>query len=97
MTTLWRNVPDANKNTTAIMHLPLMGHRPDAHTLHAVLPLAVTYVSSGLDPQSRPTSSSLGSLSPILLVTEDCPQGEWLTPHESEPDLPNFSLDDDLQ
>lgn len=79
---LWRAIPPPNRPTTAILHLPLMGHRPDAETLHAVLPPLVAYVTAGLAHEAKPTADSLGGVLPSLLFTADCPDGEWLIPLE---------------
>ena len=87
---LWHAVPPANRPTTAIVHLPLMGHRPDAETLRTVLPPLVAYLIAGFAREARPTADALGGMVPSMLITADCPDGEWLVPLEpmSSPVLP---------
>lgn len=70
-------MPDANKPTTAIVHLPLMPHRPDVTTLAAVLPCLIAYVASGLRSECEPTASAVGH-TPSTLVTADYPEGRVL-------------------
>ena len=77
---LWAAVPPASRATTAILHLPRMTHRPDAHTLCEVLPSLISWAASGLSPDLRPSAKSLGGLTPCTLVTADHPEGEVLIP-----------------
>lgn len=76
---LWKAVPEANKPTTALLHMPLMRHRPDVVTLGEVLPPLVRYAASGLAEASKPTSDCLSMLAaPCTLVTCAHPEGEVL-------------------
>ena len=81
---LWRAVPVECQPTTAILHLPLMPHRPDVPTLRQVLPALVEYAAAGLARASRPTAAALGGELPCVLVTAEAPTGETLIPTRSE-------------
>ena len=45
---LWAAVPPPRRPTTAILHLPAMGHRPTAAALRATLPPLVDWAAGGL-------------------------------------------------
>ena len=77
---LWRAVPAANQQTTAILHLPQMSHRPDWTTLGDVLPALVRWCASGLSTDLKPTAKAMGCLQPCTLVTVAEPEGEVLVP-----------------
>ncbi len=74
---LWAAVPPQSRPTTAILHLPGMGHRPDAELLASLLPALVEYASSRLSDTTKPTTDRLRG-QPALLVTAGRPEGEWL-------------------
>ena len=85
----WRAVPEASRPTTAIVHIPAMGHRPEAELLRALLPPLVAWAASGLASDRKPTAEALrgvdgageahGAL-PCTLVTAQHPEGEQLLP-----------------
>ena len=81
---LWAAVPEANLPTTAILHLPHMGHAFDEPTLRAVLPLAVEYASSdaaGAAPAVDGLSLCAAGLpegETCIIVTAEKPDGEVL-------------------
>ena len=77
---LWHAVPHESKATTAILHLPLMAHRPDTATLRQVLPALVAYAAAGLARAHRPTAAAVGGVLPCTLVTKEAPTGEILVP-----------------
>ena len=80
---VWAAVPQANKPTTAILHLPKMVHRPDVDMLAAVLPSLLAYASSGLAPERAPTAAALGGVLPATLVTAEWPEGKVLIPRKA--------------
>ena len=78
---LWQSVPQPNRATTAILHLPSMSHRPNAATLRAVLPSVISYAAAGLAESSKPSAAAFGFPAPAptcILVTAACPHGEAL-------------------
>lgn len=84
----WSAVPAASRPTTAIVHIPAMGHRPEAELLRAVLPPLVAWAASGLASDTKPTAAALGGADgggeahalPCTLVTAQHPEGEQLLP-----------------
>ena len=65
---LWAAVPPASRATTAILHLPKQPHQFGADALHALLPQAVAYASSGLAAAACPDGCTLPEDEPLIIV-----------------------------
>mmetsp|Transcript_76423 Transcript_76423/g.127318 ORF Transcript_76423/g.127318 Transcript_76423/m.127318 type:complete len:370 (-) Transcript_76423:66-1175(-) len=80
---LWESVPPASRASAAIFYVPHMVHKPSNALLTAILPKLVRYAASHLAAKDKPTE---GCEQTCCLVTNDCPQGEWLLPPASSED-----------
>ena len=77
---VWGDVPAVSRATTALVHLPLMAHRPDEATLRVVLPCLLEYAAAALAPAARPSAARIGHGVPCILFTAEHPLGEWIVP-----------------
>lgn len=76
---LWDAVPAANRESTAILHLPRMSHVWEAAALEVMLTQAVRYAAAGLVAAARPDGAGLPEGEACLLLTAaSAPEGELL-------------------
>ena len=74
---LWAAVPPASRATTAILHLPKQAHQFGAEALHALLPQAVAYASSGLAAAACPDGCTLPEDEPLIIIgANTAPDGD---------------------
>ena len=74
---LWAAVPPASRATTAILHLPKQPHQFGAEALHALLPQAVAYASSGLAAAACPDGCTLPEDEPLIIIgANTAPDGD---------------------